>query len=118
MAVTLGFIFLFGYHEGTREWAIQHMEMFWVAFALMFITIITLSCCEGVRRTSPHNFIALSLFTLAESYLVAMSTMRFSRDDVNVIPIYICVSTNQAVNLIDLKNETMKSIADGLSKRL
>lgn len=82
LAVTLGFIFFFGYHEGARMWAQQHMEMFWVALILMFVTIISLSCCEGVRRTSPHNFIALSLFTLAESYLIAMSTMRFAKDDV------------------------------------
>lgn len=91
LAVTLGFIFLFGYHDGAREWATNHIEMFWLALILMFVTIIAISCCEGVRRTSPHNFIALSLFTLAESYMVAMSTMRFAREDVRCI--YIELNT-------------------------
>lgn len=83
LAVTLGFIFFFGYHDGARQWATNHMELFWLALIVVFVTIITITCCEGVRRTSPHNFIALSLFTLAESYMVAMSTLRFSRDDVS-----------------------------------
>lgn len=54
-----------------------------MALVVMFVTIITISCCEGIRRQSPHNFIILSLFTLAESYLVALSTLRFSQEDVS-----------------------------------
>jgi len=80
LLVTLGVVFLFSYHQGTREFAFRHTEMFWVALILMLVTVIALSCCEGVRRTAPHNFIALGLFTLAESYLVGMSTIRFEAD--------------------------------------
>lgn len=85
LTCTLGFIFFFGYHDGARAWATSHIEMFWLALILMFVTVIAISCCEGVRRTSPHNFIALSLFTLAESYMVAMSTLRFAREDVSIL---------------------------------
>lgn len=80
LLVTLGVVFLFTYHSPTREFAVRHLELFWVALILIIVTIITLTCCEGVRRTAPHNFIALSLFTIAESYLVGMSTLRFEAD--------------------------------------
>lgn len=36
------------------------------------VVILALSCCESVRRTSPQNFIALFIFTLAESFLVGV----------------------------------------------
>lgn len=80
LIVTLGMIFLFTYHGPTREFAMKNQIVFWLALILVFITIITLSCCEGVRRTAPHNFIALGLFTLGESYMVGMSTLRFESD--------------------------------------
>lgn len=83
LSVTVGFIVFFGYHEGAKEWARSHMEFFWLALILVLATIITISCCEGVRRKSPHNFIVLSLFTLGESYLVALSTLRFDHEDVS-----------------------------------
>lgn len=82
LSVTVGFIFLFGYHEPTRQFVSHHFEVAIIALVLMLVTVITLSCCEGVRRQAPTNFIVLGLFTLAESYLVGMSTLRFAREDV------------------------------------
>lgn len=77
MIFTAGAVTLFTYHDGTREFAKNNLWLLIVALIAMLVTIIMLSCCEGVRRATPHNFIVLSLFTLAEGYLVGMSTMRF-----------------------------------------
>lgn len=38
----------------------------------MFVTLIMLSCCENIRRTTPHNYVALMVFTFAESFLVGI----------------------------------------------
>lgn len=38
--------------------------------ATTIVTIIMLTCCETFRRKTPHNYIALMVFTLAESFLV------------------------------------------------
>lgn len=84
LLATFGAVTLFTYHQGTRKFA-TNPDNIWVlivAIVVMLAGVIAISCCEGVRRTSPHNFIILSLFTLAECYLVGASTIRF--DDVIV----------------------------------
>lgn len=54
-----------------------------VALIVVFASLIAMICCENVRRTFPTNFIMLTLFTLAETYLVGASTMRFEPEDVS-----------------------------------
>lgn len=80
LLVTLGFTFWFGYHQPTRQFALDHPEVAVVAAILTLLIVIELSCNEESRRTAPHNYIALGLFTLAESYLMAMVTLRFGQD--------------------------------------
>ncbi|CAG2171793.1 unnamed protein product [Oppiella nova] len=44
-----------------------------VVLTIVFFTLyITLMCCKGPRRNYPTNFILLSLFTVALSFMVAM----------------------------------------------
>ena len=40
--------------------------------ATTIVTIIMLTCCENFRRKTPHNYVALMVFTLAESFLVGV----------------------------------------------
>lgn len=80
LSVTLGFIALFVFHRPTNLWVRQHHELFWVAFGIVFVTMIAMACCESVRRTSPLNFIFLSIFTLAESFLLGCMSVVFSPD--------------------------------------
>lgn len=62
--------------------------MFWVAFAVMLITMIAMACCTNVRRTSPMNFIFLFLFTLAQSFLLGVITTRAPAETVSFFAIY------------------------------
>lgn len=48
----------------------------------MIASLLVMACCENVRRKSPINFIVLSIFTVAESYMIAVATFRFQPDDV------------------------------------
>lgn len=84
LLITLGFIFLFGYEHNTRKWVYEHPGMFYTSMGVMFVTMIVMACCENVRRKSPMNFIFLVIFTLAESYIVAMGTFRFNQADVSI----------------------------------
>lgn len=54
----------------------------WVAFAVLLVTMISMACCESVRRTSPTNFIFLGIFTLAESFTLGMMTSRVPAETV------------------------------------
>ncbi|XP_055311041.1 protein lifeguard 1-like [Sitodiplosis mosellana] len=73
------------HHDGTKHFAIKNIGwLFPVTLILVFVTIITLSCCEGVRRTSPTNMIFLSLFTIGESIMVGMATINYPPDTVMI----------------------------------
>jgi len=40
--------------------------------AVSFGTMMVLVCCGEMRRQTPHNYIALMIFTLAESFLLGI----------------------------------------------
>lgn len=77
---TVGVVMLVAHHDATRLFAYNNFWLFWVSLILVFTTLITLSCCEGVRRTSPHNVIFLTLFTVGESVCVGFCTLQYDRD--------------------------------------
>lgn len=77
---TVGVVMLVAHHDPTREFAYENFWLFWAALILVFTTLITLSCCEGVRRTSPHNVIFLTLFTVGESVCVGYCTLNYDPD--------------------------------------
>lgn len=79
---TFGLVVLFAHHEPTRLFAEQNVWILFVALGAVLVSIITLSCCEGVRRTSPTNIIFLAIFTVSEAILVGYSTLRYDRDTV------------------------------------
>lgn len=87
---TLGFVFLFTYHDGAREFAVQNIWLLLTAVIVGCATILAISCCESVRHTSPHNFIVLAIFTVAEGYVVGMSTLHAQPEVVNLL----CTSLN------------------------
>ena len=56
--------------------------VFWVAFFLSIGFLIGLTCCGDVRRKTPHNFILLSGFTIAEGLMLGVSTSTYSANEV------------------------------------
>lgn len=80
--LTFGFICLFKFHGPTQKWAVNNSWLFYVALALLFITMLSMACCETVRRTSPTNFIFLGIFTLAQGFMLGMMTLAFKADEV------------------------------------
>lgn len=50
--------------------------------ALSFGCIIGLACCGDVRRQYPTNYILLTVFTLAESFMVATISSYYRADTV------------------------------------
>jgi len=55
----------------------------WLAIVCLFAVLfseISIICCRGVARTVPYNYIALTIFTLAETYLMTMVASRYSPD--------------------------------------
>ncbi|XP_068618824.1 protein lifeguard 1-like isoform X2 [Battus philenor] len=77
LLVTLAFITLFVYHQPTQMWVRRNPYMFWIAFAVVIFCLIVMSCCGNVRRQAPMNFIFLGLFTVAESFLLGVTSSMY-----------------------------------------
>lgn len=58
----------------------QHLWISYVCIGVTMITMYALACYKKVARSVPINYILLIIFTLAESYLVAMISSMYSRD--------------------------------------
>lgn len=84
LAITVGMIALFLYHEPTQKWVMRHSELFWIAFAVTIVLIICMACCTNVRRKAPMNYIFLFLFTLAEAFLLSMAASTYKKEEVSV----------------------------------
>ncbi|XP_055627125.1 protein lifeguard 1 isoform X3 [Toxorhynchites rutilus septentrionalis] len=82
LSITLGFILLFVHHQPTKLWVQKHPEMFWIALGVMIVTLISMACCGSVRRKAPMNFIFLALFTLAQSFLLGITSAKFRSNEV------------------------------------
>lgn len=74
---TLTCVMLFVHNDAAKLYARQNIWPFIVALLAVLVTIISLSCCEGVRRTAPTNMIFLSIFTIGESIMVGYSTVQY-----------------------------------------
>lgn len=82
LSITFVFVAFVMNHSPTNLWVRQHPGMFWVAFLVMFGTLIAISCCGELRRKAPANMIFLGLFTFAESFLVSMVAASYSSEEV------------------------------------
>lgn len=94
LTITLGFISLFTFHNPTKLWVKQHPEMVWISFGILLVTMISMACCESVRRKSPMNFIFLGLFTLAQSFVLGTVSSRYTGEE-----IFLAVGITAAVCL-------------------
>jgi len=93
--ITVGFIALFLYNEGARNYTQKNPGLFVAALVLTFILIIAMACCESVRRKAPMNFIFLALFTVCEGFLLGVASSTYKADAVllaAIITTVICLS--------------------------
>ncbi|CAH2237555.1 protein lifeguard 1 [Pararge aegeria] len=82
LLITMGFIALFLFHKPTSDFVRQNPYLFWIALVVLIVCLISMACCTEVRRTAPMNFIFLTLFTLAQSFLLGVVTSTYSVDAV------------------------------------
>jgi FtsH-binding integral membrane protein len=76
------------------------MGIWWAAFAIMFVCLITMACCGDVRRKAPMNFIFLFIFTLAQSLMLGVAASSFDTEAVGNYKIACNVYRNLVGNEI------------------
>uniref|UniRef100_A0A8C4PXC1 Fas apoptotic inhibitory molecule 2a n=1 Tax=Eptatretus burgeri TaxID=7764 RepID=A0A8C4PXC1_EPTBU len=70
--VTFGIVAIFSFVMPVKIWVKRHPAAYWASYAVFLGTYLALACCTKARRKFPLNFILLSVFTLAMSYLTGM----------------------------------------------
>jgi protein lifeguard len=78
LLVTFGIVAIFVFVNVVKNFVQQNAFMVYIAIAVLFATMIALVCFPKVARTSPGNYIALSIFTLAEAYFIGTFASYFN----------------------------------------
>ncbi|XP_078454574.1 protein lifeguard 2-like isoform X2 [Lampetra planeri] len=78
LIVTIGIICAFIYWETLRNWSQDVPWLVYASIPATFILLMCLSCCSGIRRKAPCNFIFLLLFTLLEGVLLGSVSCYYS----------------------------------------
>ncbi|XP_045766790.1 protein lifeguard 1-like [Maniola jurtina] len=94
LLITMGCISLFLFHEPTQQFVKDNPYLLWIAIVVLVVCLISMACCTEVRRTAPMNFIFLTLFTLAQSFLLGVITSAY-----NVSEVMMAVGITAAVCL-------------------
>ncbi|XP_029770007.1 protein lifeguard 1, partial [Terrapene carolina triunguis] len=82
LSVTLAFVAIFTFVKGMKGFVRRNVWMYYVSYAIFFISLIVLSCCGEFRRKYPWNLVALSILTLSLSYMVGMIASFYQTDAV------------------------------------
>lgn len=113
LLVTMAFISLFLFHHPTKVWVHNNPGMFWVAFAVTFVTLIVMACCGDVRRKAPMNFIFLGIFTLAQSFLLGVASSVYDVDAV-LMAVGITAAVCLALTLFALQTKWDFTVMGGM----
>lgn len=104
LIITFGAVALISLNDDTKMFTLLNPWLFWLAMCVMLVTMLSMICCEHVRRQTPTNFIFLGIFTLAESFLLAVSTSCFAPGDV-MLAVGITATICLALSLFALQTK-------------
>ncbi|CAJ1062095.1 glutamate receptor%2C ionotropic, N-methyl D-aspartate-associated protein 1b (glutamate binding) [Xyrichtys novacula] len=82
LMVTFAFVAVFTFVEPVKVFVQVHVWTYFVSYAVFFVAVCVISCCGSVRRQHPWNLVALSILTLAMSYMVGMIASFHDTDSV------------------------------------
>ncbi|CAH8540665.1 unnamed protein product [Schistosoma bovis] len=66
---TFGIVCIFCLVKPVTIWVRRNPWFYYLAYAIFFVTYLVLGCIVSVRRRFPGNYICLTVFTLALSYM-------------------------------------------------
>lgn len=104
LIITFGAVALIAFNDDAKMFTLQNPWLFWVAMCVMLVTMFSMICCENVRRQTPTNFIFLGIFTVAESFMLAVSASCFAPIDV-MLAIGITAAVCLALTLFALQTK-------------
>merc|ERR1711959_581961 len=82
LLVTFGCAIGFASSAPLKSYLMQNAWPFYIAFPALIGSMVGLACCGDLHRRFPHNYALLGVFTLAESYLVGVTTLMYDTETV------------------------------------
>lgn len=70
LLISFGSVLLFTHNDDLRMFAKQNAWIVLLAFVVSLCTLCPMICVQSLRRQTPHNYILLIFFTLAESVVL------------------------------------------------
>ncbi|XP_051992459.1 protein lifeguard 1-like [Xyrauchen texanus] len=80
LMVTCSFVAIFTFSINAKVFVLSNQWMYYVSYAIFFVSLIVLSFCDEFRRKYPWNLVALSILTLSLSYMVGMIASVYETD--------------------------------------
>jgi len=78
LLVTFGMVSLFSFQEDIQAYVTTETWPLYTALGVSFASLIAIVCCGNAARTYPQNYVLLSIFTLAEGYLVGVVSAMYA----------------------------------------
>lgn len=95
LLVTAAIVAVFTFVQPVGDYVRKNPAIYWVSYAIYFVTHIVLVCCQGPRRRFPWNLVLLSIFTLALSFMTGNIASYYSTKAVFMalgITVVVCVA--------------------------
>lgn len=98
LAVTAAVIATFMFVSHVKLYVQRNMWVYWTSLGVMLVCLISLACCESVRRKSPTNLIFLGLFTACEGVMLGTLATFYDAEAV-LIAVAITAGVSLALTL-------------------
>jgi protein lifeguard len=100
--------------DAVDAWVLQNPWLFWMALAVLLVTMIAMACCESVTRSVPMNYICLFLFTVAMSFFLGITSARFSASEV-LLGVGITIAVVLALTLFAFQTKWDFTVMGGMA---
>ncbi|KAK7590959.1 hypothetical protein V9T40_002572 [Parthenolecanium corni] len=89
LSISTAFIAAFVCNDGLKTYAQNNVSLVMIAFFVTIVCLLAMSCFESARRQAPLNYIFLFIFTIAESFFLAVVSSYYKANEV-LLAVGIC----------------------------
>merc|ERR1719466_212794 len=82
LVLTAAIIAVFLLVNSVKSYVQRNQWVYWTSLVLMLVCLISMACCDSVRRKTPTNFIFLGIFTACEGVMLGTISSFYQVDAV------------------------------------
>jgi len=113
LVLTGAVIATFMFVDPVKAYVQTNMWVYYSSMAVMFVCLISMACCESVRRKFPTNFIFLGVFTLCEGVMLGTLSTFYDVDAV-LIAVGITAGVTFALTIFAFQTKIDFTVCGGM----